>query len=390
MNRVIVSIYIDPDFYPPTINAILNLAEKFKEVIVISRNNSRINYPFPGNVYLKKVGPFISVRDTETKGMMFKVFSFVQFSKAILKHAREKKTDLLVFYDPIPLLSFLVIRTFLSRGIKVWYHNHDMPDINLTKKFSIGWFSAKYEQKAMKYIDFFSLPSSDRLEFYPNLDKKKLQYFTIPNYPSLKVYRSNSSKAPVIQKLTVIFQGFIGEGLALEQMIELLCEKMNGLELQLILKGPVYEEYKEKLNSLATQFGVSDKLKWVAIGPYADLPALTSGCDIGLALYIKTDNVSKTLGTASNKIYEYAASGLPVILYNIEQFEKYLKKYSWTFFSDGSKGSLKDTIIKILENLPELSKAARNDFENELNFERHFSKAMNVISESFSHPIGQR
>lgn len=383
MNRVVVAIYIDPDFYPPTINAILNLAEKFKEVIVISRNNSEVSYPFPSNVTVKKVGKFTTVRDSEKKGMMFKAFSFLQFTRTICKYTCSKKTDLLVVYDSIPLLSFFVIKPFLGNRKKIWYHNHDMPSIHHIRKFSIGWFSAKYERKAMKSINYFSLPSSDRLEFYPNLDTN-LQYFTIPNYPSLKVYHAAGSKVPATYKLKIIFQGFIGYGHALEEMIELLKEKIDGLELQLILKGSVKDEYKEKLSALAKQFGVSDKLIWIGIGPYADLPALTASCDIGIAVHKKTDNVSRTLGTASNKIYEYAASGLPVILYNIEQFEKYLSKYSWTFFSDGSLGSLRENLVTILKQLPEISKAARRDFENELNFEEHFNKTIKVIEASFT------
>lgn len=76
-----------------------------------------------------------------------------------------------------------------------------------------------------------------------------------------------------------------------------------------------------------------------------------------------TDKVRRTLGTASNKIYEYAASGLPVILYDNEQFRKYLTQYPWAFFIDGSPAMFIDCIHTIINNYKELSSLSRSSFE---------------------------
>lgn len=375
--RAVVAIYIDPDFYPPTINAILNLAEKMDEVVVISRNNSAKDYPYPSNVKLKKVGKFISVRDMEKSSLQSKVANFISFTLAVSKQAREKNTALVVLYDPFALLAFYLVKN-TRRGKKIWYHNHDMISKSMNWKFSIGGFAAKFESAAMKHIDFFSLPSKERLQYFENMPATD-NVFILPNYPSLKVYSRVPEKKLLDKEVKIIYQGFIGTGHSLENLILLLKEKINGFCLRLVLKGSVNAEYKSLLDSVARENNVSDNLEWIGIGPYRELPAITAACDIGIGINMNNDIVSQAQGTASNKIYEYAASGLPVLLYNTEQYTKYLGQYEWTFFTDGTVDSLRNEIEKMIENIPVLPTKATHDFETTLNFERFFMPALDKV-----------
>ena len=131
---------------------------------------------------------------------------------------------------------------------------------------------------------------------------------------------------------------------------------------------------------------MSDKLIWKEIGPYAELPSLTASCHIGIGINMNSDRVSQTQGTASNKIYEYAASGLPVILYDSGQFTKYLQKYNWAFFTDGSLNSIRDNVAAILKDQRRLSEMARHDFEESLNFEKNFKPALHTVLDSIKEP----
>jgi glycosyltransferase involved in cell wall biosynthesis len=382
VKRAVVAIYIDPDFFPPTINAILNLAEQAEEVIVVSRNNSKSDYPYPSNVHLKKIGRRISVRDSEKQPAWTKLFYFLQFTLSLHREAKNKNTDLVLLYDPFALFSFFIVKR-MRRKRKIWYHNHDMPDKTMQRKYSLGYFASKYEAKAMKHVDFFSLPSKERLQYYTAIDPA-IPVFIIPNYPSLKVYYPPGKKSSVKEKIKIIYQGFIGKGHALEECIELLQENIHGYELNLVLKGSVTPGYKLFLNALAEKYNVADKLVWKDIGSYYELPALTASCDIGIGINMNNDIVSQAQATASNKIYEYAASGLPVILYNSDQFTQYLQRYNWTFFTDGSVKSIKENVEAIAKDLPALSESAQQDFEQSLNFESYFMPALNIVSGSIT------
>lgn len=377
--RIVVAIYIDPDFFPPTINAILNLAERCEEVIVISRNNATEDYPYPPNVHLRKIGSFVTVRELERERTFLKIKYFFQFVKALRTYSKSNKTNLIVLYDTFALFAFYLTKR-IRRKKKIWYHNHDIPNRALVRKLSIGGLASRYENHAMQYIDFFSLPAKERLQYYPNL-KAGIKVFVIPNYPSLKVYaegkKTREDNAGNI--IRIIYQGFIGPGHLLEEILALLHTEINGYSLQLVLKGSVTAAYKIFLNGLAEKYKAADKLTWLSIGPYKDLPALTASCDIGLGVNTNTDLISRTQGTASNKIYEYAASGLPVVLNESKEFKEYLGKYQWTFFTNGLLGSVQKVLENITADLRSLSCEAHTSFKEELNFEKRFQPVLQEI-----------
>lgn len=386
LNRVVVAIYIDPDFYPPTINGILNMAPDTKELIVVTRNNSKDDFPFPGNVKLLKKGPLMTVRASEQMSTWKKIRSFFSFVYTLLSVSRNGRADIIVLYDPFPLLAWYLVRPLISAKTLVWYHNHDMPSIQHMRKYSIGWFAGTRERKAMDQIDVFTLPSADRLQFYPLL-KQSILYATIPNYPSLKHYTGYSPK-DLSGDIRVIYQGFIGPGHGIEELVQLLPESISGKRLHLVLKGSVTETYKRKVVELAEKLSVTDRVTWVGISAYAAIRDLTDSCHIGIGIHMNTDQVSKTLGTASNKIYEYAACGLPVILYDTNQFKRYLDKYNWTFFTDGTVAGIRSCLDDIIPKLPELAPQARLDFEHGLNFETAFTDVWNDIKFQYERKRG--
>ena len=374
MRRVLVSIYIDPEFYPPTKNAIFELAKSSDEVIVLTRNlfNSKED-EYPKNVRIIRVGKFMSVQESESISFFSKIWTFLKYWFHYQRILLASNIDTAIFYDAIPLFIFHI--GIKPSKIKYWYHNHDMPDVRFTRKYSIGWFSAKYEHLAMKKIHFFSLPSKDRLVYYPNW-KDMDRIFYIPNFPRL-AYFENLDLHHRFENFTIIFQGAIGEGHGLEDIISILpsCP-----DVRLILKGPVRESYKEKINVLSALKKVNDQVQWVGLTSYEELIKLTAKCHLGIAIHQGKDEVSKTLGTASNKIYEYLACGLPIVLHDNEQFRKNVSNSPVVFFYDGQDVNLIERIKQVGDDFEVLSIQARELFCKKYTFEAYFQPVMNVLN----------
>ena len=372
--RVVVAIYIHPDYYPPTINAINCLADMYKEVVVVTNNNCKDDFFNADNIKVVKIGNFFSPIDYEKTSTLYKIFTFLKFTFQFFKASFNKETNLILMYDAIPLFSYFTFKFFINKKKTTWYHNHDMPMIKGTKKYSVGWFSAKYEHKVLQLINIFSLPTSDRLKYYPTINNNT-KYFELPNFPSQKIYNSNitNSTPSTDNVIKIIYQGTIGEAHSIEEIVLLLNEKIEDKYLHLTLKGKVRKNYKDSIDKLAESIDVADKIEWIGIGPYRDVQYITKTKHIGIGIHIGEANDSKPQGTASNKIYEYAACGLPVLVYDNEQFRKHLGKYSWAIFTDGSTLSLKNAILFCTKNFDTLSKAAKQDFNSHFYFEKSFN-----------------
>ncbi len=368
MDRIIVSIYVHPEFYPPTLNAIINLASIYDEVVVLTRNNIETNFPFPVNVKIKALGKRISVIESEQSSYFRKILFFIEFSIAHIPYLANKKNRF-ICYDAIPLLTISILSRLLTLNRYVWYHNHDMPNIKDCRKFSISWFAARFEKWGMKNISRFSLPSIDRLIYYPELDRSRVEFLFLPNYPSSVIFKQYIQKIAPLE-IKVLYQGSIATMRGFEEFATFM--RKSEIPMYLTLKGPVRNNYDNDLKQLFSNLNVTERVDFVGISEYMNLVEDMQNYHIGLAVQLGQDEIRKTLGTASNKIYEYAASGLPVIVTDNEQFRKYLEGEDWVFFYNVATNNFQAIISCIIRNYEELSLRARLAFETKYNFEKYF------------------
>jgi hypothetical protein len=373
-NSIVVAVYSHPEFYPPTLNAIQELSKQFEKVFVLSRNVLKTEWEYPKNVKLIKSGKFKAIRDSEKSNIFIKVISFLTFTLHFIKLIITKKPRFVQVCDVIPLFSLFLIKNLISKKTKIWYHNHDVSDIDLCRKYSIGWFASKYEDKMFQYIDIFTLPAKDREKYFP-LKNLKGQYYFLPNYPSLHFYNKFNIRNKVIEnKIKLVYQGSIGPEHGLEEIIKILNKKILGLELTLHLKGYISNFYRTELTHLAKNNLVESKVHIHGVIPYRDLPRSSSNCSIGIGIYRGGGIMNSTVGTSSNKIYEYVALGLPVLLYDNLYFRNLLGKNKWAVFTDLNESNLIQSITNIVSEYSKMSQSASENFNNELNYEIYFKK----------------
>lgn len=378
MNNLVIAIYFHPEAYPPTLNAISELSECFHKVTVIHRPHLKGNWKYPSNVEAIASGKHISSIGQEKAPLLKKMGFFVRFAWLLLMACKREKPAIILVYDYLSLFAYNLIRPFLHKH-KVWYHNHDVTEIELIRKYAIGWFAAKQEMKAFKYLDIFSLPANERLKYFPINDFTG-KYFFVPNYPAKKFYTQFYTPKQVSQPVRIIFQGSIGPYHGIEEIIPLLKKTINGYSLELVLKGPCREEYRKLYTEIAEKHQVKNKLFFLGVTPYNQVPAASASCHIGIGILAKQDIMNTTLGTASNKLYEYAAVGLPVIYYNRINFTQHLEKFSWALPAEVNSEDIEQKISMILKSYAKLSSAAHKEFMQNLNFETGFSEIKSYIN----------
>ena len=379
--NIVIAIYSPPEYYPPTLNAIEYLADVYDHLYIIHRNyDEAFDWVYPPNVSLISSGKKINVRDAERAGLTKKIIFFLQYTAKVFKLFRKTRPDTILLYDYMPVLSIRILFFFARKPRLLWYHNHDVGDETYLRKWSLSWLAWKSEKWIFPRLDFFSLPSLERKVFFP-MEKLKGKFLFLPNFPSLKVYKQilGEKKKETGAAIKLLYQGSIGPLHGLEEIIPILNEKIAGKELRLIIKGFISEDYLAKLRQIATEHAVSDKMEYKPPTGYREVIQNAFSCHIGIGIHRKQDIMNQTLGTSSNKIYEYAASGMPVLLYDNNHFRKHLGKFEWAFFTDCSNTSVLDCLEKIIAGYDYLSAKARKDFEEGLNFEHYLKPIIDEL-----------
>jgi glycosyltransferase involved in cell wall biosynthesis len=366
-NKLLILIYADIEGYPPTLNMIRLLAPEYSQIKVIQRqylfersnlraeNLVEINVCKSSGYEVQMYGPIIK-----------KIKLYLGFYLQIFWQVVIFQPTTILIYDPIALALYSLVPK--RRSHNLWYHNHDI--LEDTGNNSIAKITKYLEKREFSKLDVFSLPALERKQYF-DLQNFKGKFLFIPNFPSLNLYESFfKNRVANPEEFNLIFQGSIGEGHGLELIVEILGFNPNlNKIINLHLKGRISDIYKTQILEIAAKNKCSENIYFHRYTKYDDVPELAAQCDLGIAIFTKTDIMNSTLGTSSNKIYEYAAVGTPIVYYNNSHFESYLGSKSWAFATDLTVSSIFEIIMKVDKNFKELSTVAYEDFVRNYNFE---------------------
>jgi len=371
----VIAMYTHVEGYPPSLNAIQRLSSLFDLVVVVHRNTMGDTWVFPSNVKLITTGSLTSFSDVKKKSGLWKSLSFIRFVMLLMRTVRSYRPNWILIHEPIALLALWIVRKSYFGKYYLWYHNHDVIEGHESFLFRLAF---KAQNSLFDKLDIFSLPADERKIHFP-MNRLNGKYFNLPNYPGVYLYNRYHKPRKIETDIRVIFQGHIGGGHCLEEVIDLLTDHTFPYNLTLVLKGFKDEAYFKKLMDKAKELKVEDKVIYFGVSGYQSVPAVASTCHIGIGIHTKTDVMNSTLGKASNKIYESAALGLPVLLFDNPHFKDHLGKYEWAIFTDGTPQNLKRVILETVAQYERLSLAARQDFLTELNFEKAFQPAYEYV-----------
>lgn len=377
--KLLAVLYSHPEGYPPTLNALGQLAGLFDEISVLFRPILPTEWPYPENVKLCPSGEAMNVRVQEQLPVKRKIALFLGFVRDFRRKLQQDKPDVVLLYDALPVLAFSLVRAALPKGTTVWYHNHDVLEA-VQKRFSLNWFAYRLERKMLPHLDLFTLPAQERKRYFP-METFRGQYFFLPNQPSVAFYRQYRATPKPAGQFRVIYQGHVDEGHGIEEILAMMPCEVQGRPLRLVLKGWLRDDYRAKLTEIIAAKGLEKQVEFVGYTAYQELPKLTASCHVGIAIHTKTDVMNKTLGTASNKIYEYAAVGLPVLYFDNPHFRQHLGPFGWAIPTDLTPSSLRDCFGKIASDYERISSLAIADFETSLNFEYHFAQIKAFLQE---------
>ena len=381
MDKVLLLHYSHPEGYPPTLNAINCLAEKADQIRVLAIDTLPTRLEYSKNVDLILLEGEHDRFQYIKRSKLKKLNGYFNYVKQVRKHLKSFKPDVVLIYDNVPFLFYLFARSFLTKRHHLWYHNHDIYPQQHYQKYSVNWFAFHALQKWFNTIDYFSLPAMERRKMFP-LKKFNGKTFFIPNFPSRKIVKvdlKERQKNKRSEYLKVIYPGSPSIKNGFEELIDVMNQKINGKLITLTIVGDINENYKKELIDYASSKGVVKQVYFEERIPYTEMSTFLTSYHIGWGMYKPLDLSVSTAGTSSNKIYEFLANAMPVIVFDNNHHKEYLSDVSAIYFSDLSAQSVLDALTEIERNYDRLSSEALNEYKVNFQFEKYFDSAMNEV-----------
>ena len=245
-----------------------------------------------------------------------------------------------------------------------------------------------FERRFARGVDLVVVPDAERgavIQEELRLPKSPL---VVANAPlMIAVKRSDALQASLSKQgkafSRVLFrQGRIGPGHAIETTLRSILHWENPA-WGFVLMGPGEQSYLQTLRTSAKALGVDRQFAILTAVGYDEVPQFTRGADCGHGLYQPVSLNHTLYTTASNKIMEYMAAGLPMLVSNTPSLRNLINKYRCGLTaneaSPESIAAAVNTLLGDAEVAGHMGAAGREAFESEFCYERQFAQVIDSI-----------
>jgi glycosyltransferase involved in cell wall biosynthesis len=367
--------YGNPDQYPPIINGARLLAQAGFALDIFCRwDGAPWEVWYPDTVRIHRI-------KTETGSSWREYSSFV--AKVLLRG--DSGVAAFIGHDMHGLLPARLLARRHHR--QVIYHCHDFSEKD--RKIPAGSELVRlFERRFASGVDLVVVPDAERGAVVKDELGLRRSPQIVANAPLMNVLNSNEAlQASLLTQgrkfSRVLFrQGRIGPGHAIEATLRSILHWDNP-EWGFVVMGPWEQAYLQALTTTAKSLGV--ERQFVVLPPvgYDEVAQFTRGADCGHGLYQPVTLNHTLYTTASNKIMEYMAAGLPVMVSDTPSLRNLMKKYGCGLTaneeSPESIAAAVNTLLGDQKKAREMGRAGLQAFEQEFCYERQFAPVIDLI-----------
>lgn len=261
-------------------------------------------------------------------------------------------------------------------GAAVVYDSHEVyaENIGIAEHTLIKKLIISAERRLVRKVHHMICVSNAAADYF----KEKYRI----SRPSVITNCPMKSSLPLKEKakdaFEVVYQGLMVAGRGYEEFVQ--AAKLLPDDVRLVLRG--YGTLEPKLRELISKENLENKVRFVEPVEVSELISAASSSHVGIVV-TRPVNLNFRL-SISNKVFEYAAAGLPVILSDVPEHRYLNEKYHFGLILDEvSPKCIAEGILYLKEHPEEYKKMAQNArrmFE-ELNWERESERLLQIYAD---------
>jgi glycosyltransferase involved in cell wall biosynthesis len=378
--------YANPDRYPPIVNSARLLANAGFEMdlfCLATRESWNVSYPEPVRIHR------IDLRSKNSK------LRFLEFVARVLRRA-VARPDIVLGEDMHGLLPARLLASIHGRPLV--YRSHDLFDERAPSPAGVRAIDA-FQKRLARTASLIVVADADRAQLMKQRLRLRAEPIVVANSPLRgrissgdRLRRELRERGFGFEKI-VLRQSNIGPSHAIEATIQSLPLWKNP-SWGFVVMGPASDEYVMTIKTLARQLGVLDRFAVLPAVGYDQVAEFTPGANLGHSLYASVEPNNEFNATASNKLFEYMAAGVPLLASDRPALRRLVEAHRCGVVADESSperiAQAVNSVLGFDEHERELGAAGRRAFEGAFCYELQFAPVLDQIRRLASGAGGRR
>ncbi len=369
--------YNDPAIVPPVVNGARLLAGagyRLEFLIRLSGNSQHVAYP--ENVRVEGVDGQGRKSQSEYIRFVQKAFQF-----------GSPTTSIFWAHDMHGFLPAFVLARRYKRPLI--YQIHELTTSNDALAIG-GKLVFQFQRFFGRHADIVIVPDAGRANIIHSQLRLNALPLVVANSPLPPLRGKGELLATTLQQRGLNFekivfrQGSLGPGHAIEPTIRSMPMWLSE-NWGFVIMGRIENAYAQSLKRLAEETGVANRFVILPPVSYDDIFCYTGGADIGHAVYSPVNDNNRFSTTASNKLMEYMAAGLPLLVSDRPGLRELMATHKCGLTTDDSSPQdIAMTINKLLENSEytrQLTEAGLDAFHSKFSYDKQFQPVLNAIQQ---------
>src|ERR1700722_3700433 len=283
--RILVVIYGNPNYHPPTINGVRIMSERFA-VNVVCRNEAGPDADWPHSVAIDRVGELLTANESFGANVWRKFSWYRTFVRRVAATIAETRPALIYAYDPIGFAASIAAISKSGAEIPVVFHCHDTPVLGPRRIASLQDWIIRYALRHTGDAAFTIFPSKHRAPIWLDKAGDPRVPLIVPNGAARDFYTSREDWHALAQRRweskRVLYLGSMGPENGQPQALRALAALHGDVKLDMAGFGTA--EFRRELSGLAVALSLKDRVSisdWVAD---AERNRLAEQASVGLVL----------------------------------------------------------------------------------------------------------